>query len=348
MKKLITYLLVLPLLLVSCQENGIDSSLDQEISAANTSGLKLMHLDIDKSVLYKKSAKKDNDGDFVNQVAAINEALLEHGIQLEKMEFLGAGEAGNTVFFKDVGNKQLSSDFVPNDPRNWWPTNPYEGEWTDGTVGYWMDGTQQGTSSGMSKGETINAFQSAMSTWGSVSCSQGLVLSNQGVTTLDDYGDVGYVQYLTGFGGSDGVAPGSIVHAGNLPAFWFEAVLGSTNVLGVTFTFTWTGTDLDQNGKDDVAIKEIYMNDGFNWQDVPNDELGSGEYDYETVILHEAGHGLSQGHFGKAFRDNGKDGGKLHFAPYALMNAGYTIGQRDITSTDNGGHCSNWGQWPNN
>ena len=317
-----------------------------EISATNTSGLKLMKLDIDKSALYKKGITKG--GDFVNQVAAINEALLEHGIQLEKMEFLGAEGAGNTVFFNDVGNKQLTSDFVPNDPRSYWPSNPYLGEWTDGTIGYYVDGTQQGTTSGLSEDETINAFQSAMNTWNSVSCSEGLVLSYQGATSEADFGDVGLVQYLTGFGGSDGVATGSIVQAGNLPAFWFEAVLGSTNVLGVTFTFTYTNSDLDQNGKADVAIKEIYMNDGYNWQDEPNDVLGNNIYDYETVILHEAGHGLSQGHFGKAFRDNGPDGGKLHFAPYALMNAGYTISQREITATDKGGHCSNWGQWPNN
>ena len=345
MKKLITYLLMLPLLLVSCQENGIDSVPAQENSASNSTELKLMKINIEKSLLYKKSSKKN--GDFVNQVAAINEVLLEHGIQLEKMEFLGAEEVGNTVYFKNVGNKQLASDFVPNDPRNWWPSNPYLGEWMDGTVGYWTDGTQQGTSSGMSENETIDAFESVMNTWGSINCSQGLVLSNQGVTSDADFGDVGYVQWLTGFGGYPGIAPGSILHGGNLPAFWFEAVLGSTDVLGVTFTFVWTGTDLDQNGKADVAIKEIYMNDGFAWQDAPNDVLGNGIYDYETVLLHEAGHGLSQGHFGKAFRDNGPDGGKLHFTPHALMNAGYTVGRRDITGTDEAGHCSIWENWPN-
>ena len=42
-------------------------------------------------------------------------------------------------------------------------------------------------------------------------------------------------------------------------------------------------------------------------------------YDIETVALHEAGHGLSQGHFGKAFRT--VKNGKLHFSPRAVMNA---------------------------
>ena len=95
-----------------------------------------------------------------------------------------------------------------------------------------------------------------------------------------------------------------------------------------------------------MAIKEIYINDNFNWQDAPNDELFSGEFDYETVVLHEAGHGLNQGHFGKAFRNNGN--GKLKFSPHALMNAGYSVGRREISGTDNRGHCSIWGDWPNN
>lgn len=348
MKKLIIYLLALPILIMSCQETGIDTSSGTEMNASKSSELKLMDININKITLYKKN--KNKEGDFANQMTIVNEALIEYGIQIEKMEFLGAEGAGNTVYFKNIGNKQLESEFVPNDPRNWWPANPYLGEWTDGSLGYWMDGTEQGTNSGLSDNQTIDAFQSAMTTWGSVSCSDGLVLSNQGVTSLEDYGDVGYVQWLVtgGFQGSGGVATGSIVHAGNLPPWFFDAIGGpggGAGILGVTFTFTWI-QDINQNGKGDVAIKEIYMNDGFNWQDAPDDFLGSGEFDYETVILHEAGHGLSQGHFGKAFRNNGN--GKLQFAPYALMNAGYSQAQREITASDNGGHCSNWGQWPNN
>ncbi len=352
MKKLLTYLLALPLLLVSCQDNGIDSAPVQEKSASNSTKLTLMELTIDKSNLHKKSSNKNSD--FATQVAALNQRLLEHGIQIEKMELLGAEGAGRDVFFSDTGNKQLGSDFVPNDPRNWWPSNPYLGEWTDGSLGYWMDGTEQGTSSGLSENETMNAFHSVMNTWGSISCSNGLVLSDQGVTSPDDYGDVGIVQALVTGGqqGSFGTAPGSIVHAGNLPSWFFDIIGGpggGSGILGATFTFTWVDangpTDIDNNGKADVFVREIYMNDGFNWQDAPDDVLFNGIYDYETVMLHEVGHGLSQGHFGKMFGTAANK--KLHFAPYALMNAGYTIANREITATDNGGHCSNWEEWPN-
>ncbi len=64
------------------------------------------------------------------------------------------------------------------------------------------------------------------------------------------------------------------------------------------------------------------------------------------MALHEAGHGLSQAHFGKAFRSGGN--GKLHFSPRAVMNATYSGVQTSIDQTDNAGHCSNWASWPNN
>ena len=90
----------------------------------------------------------------------------------------------------------------------------------------------------------------------------------------------------------------------------------------------------------DVAFREIYYNDNFSWA-----ANGTNHIDVETVALHEAGHGLSQGHFGSAFRSAN---GKLHFSPSAVMNAAYSGVQLDIGKTDNAGHCSNWGSWPNN
>lgn len=265
-------------------------------------------------------------------MADVNEALLDQGIQLEKVEFLGAEREGITIFFENRGNKQLASDYVPNDPRN-----------GNGTlVPYVIDGTELGTSSGMSELETYNATVSAMATWDAATCSSGLEIPNWGVAPFD----VGYVQFILGFGGINGYFPGTVVHAGVLPADFFDAVAenGGSFILGATFTFVWND-DLDQDGRDDVAIKEIYMNDGFNWQDAPDDGLGNGIYDYETVVLHEAGHALSQAHFGKAFAT---ENGMLHFAPAALMNAGYSVARRVVTQTDNAGHCSNWSDWPNN
>ena len=64
----------------------------------------------------------------------------------------------------------------------------------------------------------------------------------------------------------------------------------------------------------------------------------------EAVALHEIGHGLSQGHFGNIFI---KNNGSVKRAPAAVMNP-FILGQtRTLLGTDNGGHCSNWGSWPN-
>jgi len=101
-------------------------------------------------------------------------------------------------------------------------------------------------------------------------------------------------------------------------------------ILGVTFTLIWIDgagvpTDLDNNKKNDVAFREIYYNDNFTW-------AIDGNIDVETVALHEAGHGLSQAHFGDIFITDSN--GKLHFSPRAVMNATYSGVQQEIAETD--------------
>ena len=344
MKNLIKCLLALPLILVSCEENEMATLPTQENSTLNLNELKLERIDVNiENDLFSKNS--DKKGSFENFVTDFNKALLEYNIQLVKMELLGEEyEAGNTVVFNDVGNKQAPSDFVPNDPRNFFPgTN----------VLFWTDGTEQGTEGtnySMTPSETLNAIYSSVNTWNSISCSEGVNFSHIFTTTPSDiYNDVGVVQRARGFGGAGWRINGSILHGGNLPAAFFEVLRegGGERTLGVTFTFIFfdqTGpTDIDQNGKNDVAFREIYINGSRNFQDAPGDVMNNGIIDYETVVMHEVGHGLSQNHFGKAIE--GKNG-KIHFAPSALMNAGYSKAQREITATDNAGHCGIWENWP--
>lgn len=239
-----------------------------------------------------------------------------------------SGQIGKTIYFMDVGNKQLDEDFVP-------------GLSLDDTadVSYYID--ENRPSADLPVNVTTKAIARAMQTWDDVSCSDiGLyrVPSQPGIST-------GYVSALLGFGGSfDYVA--DVVHAGWLPADFFDLLApdGSTFILGVTFTIIFTDDngnpiDTDNNNKVDVAWREIYYNDAFAWAD-------GAHYDVETIALHEAGHGLSQAHFGKAFLDNGAN--KLHFSPRAVMNAAYSGIQTEINQSDNAGHCSNWASWPNN
>lgn len=234
-------------------------------------------------------------------------------------------EMGNTVFFKNIGNKQLAGDFVPDLAL-------------DGTsdISYYVD--ENRPSADIAVGISTAAIDRSMITWDNVNC------SDLGMTKIPyDGRATGLVSLVFGYGGSADYAA-DVTHNGWMPASFFDALApgGSQFILGVTFTIVFNDengdlVDTDNNGKYDVAWREIYYNDNFGWND------GS-TYDIETISLHEAGHGLSQGHFGKAFSNKGG----VHFAPRAVMNAAYSGVQTEIAATDNGGHCSNWSQWPNN
>lgn len=94
---------------------------------------------------------------------------------------------------------------------------------------------------------------------------------------------------------------------------------------------------------------EIYYNNAFLWS-TSAPEWNDEEFDVETIVLHEVGHGLSQAHFGKVFFDGyGKKLPTLrhlHFAPRAVMNAVYWDTHRELLGSDVAGHCSIWATWP--
>ncbi|MEO8794983.1 MAG: hypothetical protein ABI390_05915 [Daejeonella sp.] len=244
-------------------------------------------------------------------------------------EYLTSGEGdemGRTVYFDNKGSKKLGGDFAP-------------GTSLDGTdnVSYYVDKNRPSLDLSVSTSEA--AIDRAMQTWDGVTC------SNLGMTKIPFNAAIktGFVAKALGYPGSyDYVA--DVNHAGWEPGAFFDAIApaGSTYILGVTFTIIFTdanGNPVDTNNdnKYDVAFREIYYNDAFLWKD------GS-TYDVETVALHESGHGLSQAHFGTAFRTGN---GKLHFSPRAIMNAAYSGVQTEINKTDNAGHCSIWANWPN-
>jgi hypothetical protein len=265
-------------------------------------------------------------------MSALNDTLSSMGanVRMAVVEtYTGWNEAGQTVFFSDRF-KQLGAHWVPGDPNRDGRTNIT-----------WISDRIDGAASNLSVGETQAAVGRAMATWEKVRC------SNPSLIQLDDLGaDWGYVQYLLGLGGVPGWLA-DYTHAGWLPGGFFDALQpgGSAFILGATVTFIWidtaTGnpTDLDNNGKLDVAFRETYYNNAFQWG------INTGSpIDVQSVVLHEAGHGLSQGHFGALFRTDAN--GRFHFAPRAVMNAGYTGVQQRLTGTDNGGHCSIWASWP--
>jgi hypothetical protein len=283
---------------------------------------------LDDSPIFMELSALDNGGKSFSKGERL---LSKSNYAVLSAEYLTTGESGQvgrTIYFTNVGNKQLDADFVP-------------GASLDNTdnVSFYVDHNRP--SADLTVTQTTNAIVRAMQTWDGITCSDlGLyqVPSDSAISS-------GFISALLGFGGSyEYVA--DVVHAGWLPAQFFNIIApqGSTYILGVTFTIIYTDdqgnpTDMDNNGKADVAWREIFYNDAFTWK------IGN-HYDVETIALHESGHGLSQAHFGQAFADGGN--GKLHFAPRAVMNAAYSGIQTTIKHTDNAGHCSNWASWNQN
>jgi hypothetical protein len=134
-----------------------------------------------------------------------------------------------------------------------------------------------------------------------------------------------------------------ITHAGWLPASFFNAIEphGANFILGVTFTFIFTDddhnpTDIDHDGRADVAFREIYYNRAFPWT---TNALDNNNIDIQSVVTHESGHAFGLAHFGKIMQD--KDG-FLKYAPRAVMTAAYVSAFRDLTGTDNSSYCQIW------
>ncbi len=232
-----------------------------------------------------------------------------------------SNEAGQIVFFNDRGNKHVGAHFVPGDPRRGGATN----------ITYIVD-QAEGAIDGLTTAQTTAAIDRAMATWDGVNCSDIPITATGNIPAVD----IGVVEFQNGLGGLPFVFA-DITHAG-----WLPGGILPPSVIAVTFTFVFIGpggpTDIDNNREADVAFREILYNNAFAW-------AINGNIDVETVALHESGHGLSQNHYGKLFQTGN---GKFHFAPLAVMNAGYTGVQQNLAGTDNGGHCSIWGSWPNN
>jgi hypothetical protein len=281
-------------------------------------------------------AQNTADQELASMMDATNVQLASESadFRVAKAEYftLATEAAANTVLAKDVGNKQLADDFVPNDPRRAGWSGQSDPTFDD--ITYAIDGTIDAVPlfGGLTAARTDAAIVRAMNTWNGVNCSTLPIVRNP-IPAVD----VGLVAFLNGLGGSPFIFA-DVQHAG-----WRD-INFQGGILAVTFTLVFVGaggvlTDIDGNGKPDVAVREIYYDPSFSWADD-----GVTNVDVETVALHEAGHGLSQAHFGKLFI---KNDGSVKASPRAVMNAGYLGPQRTLRGTDNGGHCSNWANWPN-
>lgn len=268
------------------------------------------------NVLDVMNVKLAEDGAAVR--VAIAELLLH-------AEHVGSEPMAQTIYAKDVGNGQLGHHFVSGDPGRGGRIN----------ITYAIDGTEAATASGLTAAATTAAIHRAMDTWNAETCSDP-DLTNLGVAPFD----LGFVQFILGMGGVPGWVA-DLTHAGWLPPTFFDALAedGGVSILGVTFTFTWVGNiDQDGDGKIDVAFREIYYNDRFFW----GVDVDRPFADVETIVLHEAGHGLSQAHFGTVAVHH-RLGVKIQ--PEAVMNAIYFGQKQQLLGTDRSGHCGIWEDW---
>lgn len=116
-----------------------------------------------------------------------------------------------------------------------------------------------------------------------------------------------------------------IVVGGWLAPQYFSSCLGSSSILGVTWTFASGDANSDQYV--DTLYVEQYYNEGFSWVTSGSQFLGTTE-DIESVVVHENGHALGLDHVGGP---NDNQPFKLHpnlrvFSPEAVMNPFYLGG----------------------
>ncbi|MGH7539387.1 MAG: hypothetical protein ACRELC_00135, partial [Gemmatimonadota bacterium] len=200
---------------------------------------------------------------FQELLAATNEALATEGAVYRAfaVEYLTSGEnaeVGRDVVFKDVGNKHLTfgpgfpeADLVPGDARRVWDVPDFN------TITYALDQVDPETVSGLPIGATSAAIDRAMDIWDAQTCSGGLSIERN-----PDFGlDIGVLAFQV-FGGAPGLGSpfvfADVQHAG-----WELGFAVAPNTIAFTVTFAFVDgmgnlTDLDGNGRIDVAFREIY------------------------------------------------------------------------------------------
>jgi hypothetical protein len=274
---------------------------------------------------------------LANFMEAINATLDAEGAgyrayMAEAITDAESGEVGIDVLAKHTGNKQLEFDFVPGDDRREWSAPDFN------TIDYAIDGSGDAVpfAGGLTQPETDAAIVRGHDSWEALSCA-----------------NLGQNRVVTG-GVPLGVIAGEALAADVQHGGWRDLEF-SGGVIGATFTFGFcepcspdpVWTDIDGNGKNDAAFREIYYDPFVGTFGAPRVWADDGvtNIDVESVAVHETGHGLSQGHFGMVFV---KKNGSLMRSPLAVMNAIYSMPFQILQGTDNGGHCSIWANWPQN
>ncbi|HKK62106.1 MAG TPA: matrixin family metalloprotease [Bacteroidales bacterium] len=332
--KIILTTLIAVFLTVSCSETSTNSS---SLESAPTT---LTKPNADGALI--ESEFRNLDLNSISDFNEINAKLAQDGLPIrlsyaETVTGIGGptSQGGQTIFANDR-TKRLTAQWVPSDSRRPGSTNNLSyivfDPFADANFGspQQVDGTP--------------AIDASFETWNDLKANSKVMVQKLPSTNANPSAILGGNPFLA-----------DISQVGFLPGSIFDAVLGPgarSSVLGVAFTFIWidpaTGepTDVNNDGYDDIALKEVWYNDAFDWTDTGDSSQG---IDIETVALHENGHALGFGHFGKVSVTGNKPGNlKLHVSPRAVMNAVILGTQRDLLGTDKASYNSIYGDWPSN
>lgn len=277
--------------------------------------------------------------DLLRQQSAANGPA---GVELAQAEYFtdasGFDAATSQTIIANDRAHLISSQFVENDPRRGGQDAvTYVVDQSDGTAITRLTTT---TTALLPNSVTEATLDQSMNTWRQVNCNGPAVIK-----VADSGGNIDVVDELV-LGGVPGTPTADITHAGWLPGGFFNAIApgGASFILGVTFTFVFVDqngpTDIDNNGRADVAFREIYYNRGFGW----GTNGSSLNVDIESVATHEAGHAFGLNHFGKVFvtKKDPVTVANVKYAPRAVMNAVYVSPFRNLTGADTSGFCQVW------
>ena len=286
-------------------------------------------------------AQSTDEGTAYSPVlAALQAGLRSAGVThvaLDSAELLfsdpsWAGVAPDALFANKFGHTLLSQ-FVENDARRESPPNTirYLVDQSDGVA---VDATGTGVLT-LTNAITEPQIDAAMAAWGTVGCNGPRI-----VKVVDPGADPDLMDgLLLGDASLVGTPFADVTHAGWLPPPFFDALIefGSFRIVAMDITFVFIDsagnpTDVDSDGRKDVAFKELYYNQRLAWGTGGNPN----NFDIQTVAIHEAGHAFGLGHFGKFVSKAG------NFAPKAIMNNAYLGEDRRIYGTDHASFCQIW------
>ncbi len=239
-------------------------------------------------------------------------------LRVEQIEFLGVGSARASARLH-----RQAFRWVAGDPRR-------SGGGSGGGLTYRVD-LSDGLGPALQPAETEAAIDRAMATWRTEPCARPVGLEKRG----DASADPDLFDSLFGYGGLGDYRAADVVHAGWLPAEFFEQVTGpggGRSVVAFSVTFIFVGpdgepTDLDGDGLLDAAHNEVYYNQGFAWKTGGT----AHQIDVETVALHETGHSLALGHVDPPLT--------------AVMNPVYAGTRTRLQTADRAALCSLWASW---